>query len=74
MNWLILVTMTLTDPFVVPILEFETKNECVNYVMDPSNSNRLAVEIIGKAGFNDEIIGIACKPANTITLEKLNEA
>lgn len=62
MKFLIIVTMAIADPFIVPILEFSSKDECVKYVMNPKNSDRLAIEIIGKAGFNDEITSVLCLP------------
>ena len=40
MNWLIIITMAIAEPFAIPVLEFDSKNECVDYVMDPENSDR----------------------------------
>ena len=62
MNWLIIITMAIAEPFAIPVLEFNSKNECVDYVMDPENSDRLAVEVIAKSGFNDEVIAVLCLP------------
>jgi len=70
MNWLIVITMAIAEPFAIPILEFSTKNECVDYVMNPANSDRLAIEIIGKAGFNDEIIAVLCLPETNHLIER----
>ena len=74
MKFLIIITMAVADPFIVPILEFGSKDECVNYVMDPKNSDRLAVEVIAKAGFNDEITAVLCQPETQDLVERENEA
>ena len=74
MKFLIIVTMAVADPFIVPILEFGSKDECVNYVMDPKISDRLAVEVIAKAGFNDEITAVLCLPETQNIVERENEA
>ena len=74
MKFLIIITMAVADPFIVPILEFRSKDECVNYVMDPKNSDRLAVEVIAKAGFNDEITAVLCLPETQDLVERENEA
>ena len=60
MIWMIFVGMTMGEPFAIPILEFETKNECIEYVNNPENSDRLAVEVIAVAGFNDTITEVSC--------------
>ena len=60
MIWMIFVAMTNAEPFTIPILEFETKNECIEYVNNPENSDRLAVEVIAVAGFNDTITEVSC--------------
>ena len=60
MIWMIFVGMTIGEPFAIPILEFETKNECIEYVNNPENSDRLAVEVIAVAGFNDTITEVSC--------------
>lgn len=67
-NWIIVVTMTVTNPFAIPLLEFETKSDCVKYVMNPENSDRLAVEIIAKAGFNEQVIAVMCLPEGNNTI------
>ena len=69
MNWIIVVTMSVTEPFSIPTLKFETKPECVEYVMNPENSDRLAIEVIAKAGFNEEVTAVLCLPEinNTLT-------
>jgi len=60
MNWVILVTLTMGNPFIVFNKSFEHKDACVNYVTNPAHSDTLAVEIIAVAGFNDPIIDISC--------------
>lgn len=72
MKWLILFVMLEAEPFAVKTIKFETKNECVDYVNDPSNANTLAIEVIAVAGFNDDIIAVTCLPENEVR-EKLNE-
>ena len=74
MKFLIIITMAVADPFIVPILEFNSKDECVKYVMNPNNSDRLAVEVIAKAGFNDEITAVLCLPETQNIVERENEA
>ncbi len=74
MKFLIIVTMAVADPFILPILEFGSKDECVDYVMDPKNSDRLAVEVIAKAGFNDSITSVLCLPENQNVVEVPDEA
>ena len=74
MSFIIIVTMALADPFIIPILEFGSKEECVDYVMDPKNSDRLAVEVIAKAGFNDKITAVLCLPETQNIVERENEA
>lgn len=73
MKWLILFVMMNTEPFVVKSLQFDTQNECKSFINNPANSDRLAIEVISIAGFNDEIVNVACLPANRITKELLNE-
>jgi hypothetical protein len=73
MKWLIVFTMLEADPFAVKSLLFETQNECKAYINNPANSDRLAIEVIDVAGFNDTILNVACMPANKITKEVLNE-
>jgi len=60
MIWMIFVAMTNADSFAIPILEFETKNKCIEYVNNPVNSDRLAVEVIAVAGFNAQITEVSC--------------
>ena len=74
MKFLIIITMAVADPFIVPILEFNSKDECVKYVMNPNNSDRLAVEVIAKAGFNDEITAVLCLLETQNIVERENEA
>jgi len=73
MKWLIVFVMLEAEPFAVKGLPFETQNECKAYINDPTNSDRLAIEVIDVAGFNDTILDVACMPANKITREMLNE-
>lgn len=73
MKWLIVFAMLEADPFAIKTLQFETQNECNAYINDPTNSDRLAIEVIDVAGFNDTIVNVACMPANKITKEILNE-
>ena len=60
MNWLILVTLTMGDPFLIPYKTFEYENACVEYVNDVDNASTLAIEVISVAGFNDPVIDISC--------------
>ena len=60
MIWMIFVAMTNADSFAIPTLKFETKNECIEYVNSSENSDRLAVEVIAIAGFNDTIREVSC--------------
>ena len=60
--------MANTDPFAVKTLKFDTMNECIDYVNDPSNASTLAIEVIAKAGFNDAILSVAC-----LTEEKIRK-
>jgi len=73
MKWLIVFTMLEADPFALKTLPFETQNECKKYINNPTNSDRLAIEVISVAGFNDKILAVSCMPANKITKEILNE-
>ena len=73
MKWLIVFVMLEADPFAIKSLQFDTQNECKAYINDPVNSDRLAIEVINIAGFNDTIVNVACMPANKITKEILNE-
>ena len=73
LKWLIVFAMMEADPFAIKSLQFDTQNECKAYINDPANSDRLAIEVIDVAGFNDTIVNVACMPANKITKEVLNE-
>lgn len=73
MTWFIVFFMANTEPFAVRSLEFDNRNECVFYVNDESNASRLAIEVIDKAGFNDDILTIACLPEHDIPEEKTQE-
>jgi hypothetical protein len=73
MEWLIVFVMMTADPFAVKTLSFDTQNECKQYINDPANSDTLAIEVISKAGFNDEIVAVACMPRNRHTKEFINE-
>jgi len=66
MTWFIVFFTASVDPFAVKTLPFYSQNECVSYVNDPSNSSRLAIEVIDKAGFNDLILAVACLPESEI--------
>lgn len=66
MTWFIVFFMASVDPFAVKTLPFYSRNECVSYVNDPSNSSRLAIEVIDKAGFNDLILAVVCLPESEI--------
>ena len=72
MKWLIVFVMMNIEPFAIKSLQFDTQNECKRYINDPANSDRLAIEVISIAGFNDEIVNVACMPANRITKEMIN--
>jgi hypothetical protein len=72
MKWLIVFYMSVAGPFDIPYLEFETRNECVDYVNDPDNASRLAIEVIDVAGFNDQILAVVCLPENEVR-ENINE-
>ena len=74
MTWFIVFFMANVDPFAVRTLEFETYNECVAYVNNESNASRLAIEVIDRAGFNDEILTIACLPEHDVPEERTQEA
>ena len=66
MSWVILVTLTIGNPFIVFNKSFENEDACVNYVNNPAHSDTLAIEIIAVAGFNDPVTGIVCLPENRI--------
>ena len=67
MNWVILVTLALGNPFIVFNKSFEHENACLDYVNDPKNYDTLAIEIIAVAGFNDPVIDIDCLPKNKVS-------
>jgi hypothetical protein len=69
MKWLIFFIMANTDPFAVKTLKFDTMNECIDYVNDPSNASTLAIEVIAKAGFNDTVLSVACLTEERIRKE-----
>ena len=60
MNWVILVTVTMGDPFLIPYKTFEYENACVEYVNNVDNASTLAIEVIAIAGFNDPVTNIIC--------------
>lgn len=62
MNWLILFTMTMAEPFAIERLKFNSENECLKYLKNPSNASTLAIEVIDIAGFNDDILDVQCVP------------
>ena len=66
MNWVILVTLTIGNPFIVFNKSFEHEDACVSYVNSPDNYDTLAIEIIAVAGFNDPVIDIVCLPENRV--------
>ena len=66
MNWVILVTLTIGNPFIVFNYAFEHEDACVSYVNSPDNYDTLAIEIIAVAGFNDPVIDIVCLPENRV--------
>ena len=69
MKWFILFVMLEADPFAVMTLPFNTEKECKTYINDPVNADRLAIEVISKAGFEDTIMVVACLPNNKIPKE-----
>jgi len=72
MTWLIFVVMATADPFAIKTLKFDNRNECVDYVNEPSNASTLAIEVIAIAGFNDELLSVQCLPESEIK-ERVNE-
>ena len=66
MKWLIVFYLSVAGEFSVPTLEFENYNQCVEYVNDPNNASRLAIEVIDVAGFNDELLAVICLPENEV--------
>lgn len=74
MKFLIIVMLTMGDPFIIKTLKFDSKEECVKYVMNPENADVLAIETIAVAGFNDPMTAILCLPENQNVVEVPNEA
>ena len=71
MKWLIvLVTLNTPAPWGIQTLKFDTKNECVAYVMNAENAGTLAIEVIAKGGFNDRIEAIMCLPEGNDTMTR----
>jgi|TARA_Y100000289_G_C3863726_1_gene119895 hypothetical protein len=70
MKWLIVMTLLYADPFAVETLKFDTKEECVKYVMNVDNAQTLAIEVIAKAGFHDRVTSVLCLPEQNNTLIK----
>ena len=62
MSWVILVTLTIGNPFIIFNKSFEHEDACVSYVNNPNNYDTLAIEIIAVAGFNDPVTDIVCLP------------
>ncbi len=60
MNWVILVTLTMGDPFFMQHKKFASKKICIDYVSSVDNADTLAIEVIAVAGFNNPIVGISC--------------
>ena len=74
MKWFIVFVMLEADPFAVMTLPFDTQNECKSFINDSVNADRLAIEVIAKAGFEDEIIAVACLPNSNIPKELTSDA
>ena len=74
MKFLIIVMLTMGDPFIIKTLKFDSKEECVKYVNNPANADVLAIETIAVAGFNDPMTSILCLPENQNVVEVPNEA
>ena len=71
MKWLIvLITLNTPGPWGIKTLKFETKNECVEYVMNAENAGTLAIEVIAKGGFNYRIEAIMCLPEGNDTMTR----
>lgn len=62
MNWIIIFTMSIAEPFAVERLKFDSENECLKYLKDPGNASTLAIEVIDITGFNDTILNVQCIP------------
>ena len=54
--------MTIAEPFAIERLKFSYENQCLEYLTNPSNASTLAIEVIERAGFNDEILDVQCVP------------
>ena len=74
MKWFIVFVMVEANPFAVMSLPFDTQNECKGFINDPVNADRLAIEVIAKAGFEDKITVIACLPNNKIPKDMTSDA
>lgn len=72
MKWLIFFVMANAEPFAVKTIKFDTMNECIDYVNNPSNASTLAIEVIAKAGFNDIIVSVGCVDESKVKDEKLS--
>lgn len=72
MKWLIFFVMANAEPFAVKTIEFDTMNECINYVNDPANANVLAIEVIAKSGFNDTILNVGCVDESRLRNDELS--
>ena len=60
MNWVILVTLHMGDPFFIQHKDFPSERVCTEYVSNVNNADTLAIEVIAVAGFNDYILDISC--------------
>jgi len=60
MNWIILVTLHMGDPFFIQHKDFSSEDVCIEYVSNVNNADTLAIEVIAVAGFNDPILDISC--------------
>ena len=74
MKWFIVFVMLEANPFAVMTLPFDTQNECKSFINNPVNADRLAIEVIAEAGFEDEIIAVACLPNSNIPKEMTSDA
>ncbi len=62
MNWIIIFTMSIAQPFAIERLKFDSENECLEYLKEPTNAHTLAIEVIDVTGFNDTILDVQCIP------------
>lgn len=60
--------MVIAEPFAVERLKFDTELECLQYLH--SNPSTLAIEVIDRAGFNDELVDVQCIPDYKIKKDK----